>query len=107
MSIDTRADRVVVATLADEKLKADLEALLVLDVPRPPRIVLDFTAVRHINSSSIARLLRLRQSVIEAEGKLSLFGMNPQVMSVLRVTGLDKVFQLVDNVDAGLLAVRL
>ena len=106
MPIDIRPDRLVVVTLVDEVLKADLDVLVKLDVPRPPAVVLDFTSVRHINSSSIARLLRLRQGIIEAEGKLALFGMNPQVMGVLRVTGLDKVFNLVNGVDAGIALVK-
>ena len=99
MPIEIRPDQSALVHLVDEpKFDADLEALELIKLTDPPAVVLDFGAVRHINSSGIARLLRLRKRLIQENGKLVLCGMNPQVVSVFQVTGLDKIFNMAQNI---------
>lgn len=95
MPIETRPDGAHVVRLSDDpKYTADLETLskLALGGTAPPRAALDFSGVTYLNSSNLARLLRFRKSMIERDGKLSLFGMNGQVASVFHSTALDRVF---------------
>jgi anti-anti-sigma factor len=59
--------------------------------------VLDFGSVRLVNSSNIARLLRLRNVMAQRESRLVLCNMSTQVWSAFLITGLDKVFTVSDK----------
>ncbi|HEY7118543.1 MAG TPA: STAS domain-containing protein [Tepidisphaeraceae bacterium] len=103
MSIETRPDDVALVRLADDpQFTEDLDALTVLDPAKPPAVVMEFSGVHYLNSSKLAKLLRLRKRLIEVDGKLVLCGMTPQVGSVFQVTGLDKVFVIADDVPNAL-----
>ena len=110
MAIEIQPDsggRVAVARLAtDPQFTADLESIGQLDLSRPSSVVLDFAGVRHINSSNLSRLLRLRKRLIQADGKLILCNLPAQVASVFQVTGLDRVFNFAADVDEALTAGR-
>jgi anti-anti-sigma factor len=85
--------RVAVVRLAtDPQFTADLEAVGQLKLAEPAGVVLEFSNVRHINSSNLSKLLRLRKRLIQEDGKLVLCGMPLHVASVFQVTGLDRVF---------------
>lgn len=106
MAIEIQPDsggQVAVAHLAtDPQFTADLEAIGQLDLAKPASVVLDFLGVRHINSSNLSRLLRLRKRLIQADGKLVLCNLPAQVASVFQVTGLDRVFVFAADVDEAL-----
>jgi anti-anti-sigma factor len=86
-------NRIAVVRLAtDPKFTADLEAISDLTLAKPPAVLLDFSAVIHINSSNLSRLLRVRKRLIQEDGKLILCSLPPQVASVFQVTGLDRIF---------------
>jgi len=106
MPVETVDDQVTLVRLADSPSFAhDLDGGSGPD-PGTTRIVLDFTDARHINSSGLARLLRLRQRLVQADGRLALFGLSPQVASVFQVTGLDRVFNLAADRDRAIDFVR-
>jgi anti-anti-sigma factor len=103
MPIESRADHITVARLADDpQYTADLEAVSHLIDAKPATVALDFTGVKYLNSSNLARLLRLRKTLIEEDGRLVLCGMNAQVKSVFHSTALDKVFAITPDLDAAL-----
>lgn len=106
MAIEIQPDsdgRVAVARLAtDPQFTADLESIGQLDLSKPASVVLDFAGVRHINSSNLSRLLRLRKRLIQSDGKLILCNLPAQVASVFQVTGLDRVFNFAADVDEAL-----
>jgi len=103
MPIEYRPDGITLAQLApDPQYTADLDSLSRLSLPKPIAIVLDFTAVRYMNSSNLAKLLRLRKQLIELDGRLVLCGMTPQILGLFTVTGLDKVFNIVADVEQAL-----
>src|SRR5688572_23077769 len=98
MAIESRPDGVLLARLADDpQLATELDALLQTELRTPPAVVLDVGRVTYLNSSHLSRLLRLRQRVILADGKLVICGAPAQVLGVFHATGLDKVFTLVDD----------
>lgn len=109
MSIQTWSDTIRVAELQDDPAFTDdvvsltehIEASSVFD------IVLDFRGVNYLNSSNIAKLLRLRKAVILKGRRLVLCNVGTQVWSMFLVTGLEKVFEFADNVDTALLGVQL
>ncbi len=70
-------------------------------------VVLDFAAVSYVNSSNIAKLLKLRKLLLGGQRKLVLCGINTTVWGLFLVTGLDKVFEFTDSVATGLASVQL
>ena len=103
MPTEIRPDRIALVRLTDNpNFTPELDALSRMNLPQPPKVALDFTNVRHINSSNLARLLRLRKTLIESDGKLALFALNAQVASVFQVTALDKVFAITRDLDSAL-----
>jgi anti-sigma B factor antagonist len=69
--------------------------------------VLDFGSVRFVNSSNIARLLRLRNRMAQQDNRLVLCNLTTQVWGAFLVTGLDKVFTFSDNVPTALATLQM
>ncbi len=113
MTIDHWSDDVLVVELQnDPAMMDDLAALIEkLDNAEDDKqmsVVLNFSGVTYINSSNIAKLLRLRKKLLSHEGrKLVLSGINTNVWGLFLVTGLDKVFQFADSVSTALASVQL
>jgi anti-anti-sigma regulatory factor len=120
MPIEKWSDNVLVVHLADDpQLTDDLESLAQFAQPgggggkaangggKPLSAVLDFTGVSYINSSNIAKLLRVRQATVSSDGRLILCGMGTQVWSAFLITGLDKVFNFSDNVTTALATIQM
>lgn len=97
MAIDW-SDSIVIANLADEPALSDELSLIceriesVGETEPIPHAVLEFQEVSYVNSSNIAQLLRLRKNLEAHQRQLVLCGVSDEVMSVLIVTGLNKVF---------------
>ena len=70
-------------------------------------MVLNFSAVGFINSSNVARLLRLRKKMVSIQRRLVLCEVNTQVWGIFLVTGLDKVFDFTKDVSTALAKVQL
>ena len=69
--------------------------------------VLDFATVHFINSSNLARLLKLRKRMNAEESRLVVCNVSTQVWGAFLVTGLDKVFEFSDNVPTALATVQM
>jgi anti-anti-sigma factor len=103
MSIEAHDARTLLGRLADDpQMTEDVDSLMSRDLPVKPRIVLDLSGVHYMNSSNIAKLLRLRKMIIERDGTLVLVTPSTQVWSVFTVTGLDKVFHFAGDLKSGL-----
>lgn len=104
------SDTILLANLADEPALSDELSLICEKVETAgptPHAVLDFGEVSYINSSNIAQLLRLRK-LLDAEGRsMRLVGVTDDVMSVLMVTGLDKVFKFAPDTLTALAGLQL
>jgi len=72
-----------------------------------PNLVLNFGAVSYLNSSHLAALLRLRKRVAEGDKRLVLCALNDELSSVMRHTGLDRVFQIAPDTMTGLASVQI
>jgi len=103
MAIETRDKTTFVGKLEDDpQFTSDVDSLMGWPLPDEPHVVLDLSRVRYMNSSNIAKMLRLRKIIIEKNGKLVLVSPSPQVWSVFSVTGLDKVFHFEADVSSAL-----
>ncbi len=110
MPIQNWSDDVLLAELADDpQFTDDLTALLETVEKQPDRdVVLNFQGVHFLNSSNIAKLLKLRKLLtVTHRRKLKLCAVNTHVWGVFLVTGLDKIFDVYDDVASGMLSLQL
>lgn len=70
-------------------------------------VVADLARVRHVGSSNLSQLLKLRKRLIAADRKLILCGAGEAVMSVMLTTGLDNVFDFTDDRATALASVQM
>jgi anti-anti-sigma factor len=108
MPVEKWSDRVVVVHLADDpQLTDDLQSVEQTVAQAPLDVVLDFGTVHYVNSSNIAKLLKLRKQMAGAERRLVLCNLTTQVWSALLITGLDKVFHFSDSVTTALATLEI
>ena len=74
-----------------DELDRQLHLLVVL---KPTLAVLDLTQVPFVSSMAIGSLVRFRNQVKEAGGRVALAGMQKNVADSFKYTGLEKVFAL-------------
>ena len=108
MPLEKWSDDVYLVRLADDPhLTDELTGLEQAIGGKRYSAVLDFTGVKFINSSNLAKMLKLRKQIVADNGRLVLCGLGDQVWGALLVTGLDKLFTLTDDVATGLAAVQM
>ena len=110
MPIQNWSDDIIVADLADDPQCTDDLNALVDTVESQPNVdvVLNFGEVTFLNSSNIAKLLKLRKIlVVNHRRKLKLCGISTHVWGVFLVTGLDKIFEFADDVASGLASLQI
>jgi len=111
MSVKDWSENIILGELQDDPLFSDdLNSIHEMVEKRKGgcHVVLDFSGVNYLNSSNIAKLLKLRKLMHSvAPGKLRLCAINTGVWGVLLVTGLDKIFEFCDDASSGLASVQL
>jgi anti-anti-sigma factor len=110
MPIENWSDNVLLVELADDPQFTDDVTSVLEAVEQNPDldVVLNFQEVTFLNSSNIARLLKLRKMVvINNQHKLHLCAISIHVWGVFLVTGLDKIFEVYDDVATGLASLQL
>ena len=110
MPIQNWSDNVLLVELADDPQFTDDLAAVLESVQHNGGVdvVLNFQNVSFLNSSNIARLLKLRKlTVINGHRKLKLCAINTHVWGVFLITGLDKIFEVYDDVASGLASLQL
>jgi len=108
MPLEKWSDRVIVAHLAsDGLLSDDLEAAERLISLGATDAVLDFGGVTFLNSTDLARLIKLRKKIASEDGRLLLCNIPAQVWSTFLVTGLDKIFTFSDSVSTALASLQM
>lgn len=108
MAMEKWSDDVYVVRLADDpQMSDDLAALEQAVEGHRANAVLDFTGVRFVNSSNLAKMLKLRKQLTGDGGKVILCGLGDQVWGALLVTGLDKLFSLSDDVSTALASIQM
>jgi len=110
MPIQDWSDNIIVVDLQDDpQFTDDINALIDAIESKPNvDVLLDFSGVTFLNSSNIAKLLKLRKiMVVNYRRKLKLCGINTHVWGVFLVTGLDKIFEFADDVASGLASLQI
>ncbi|MBI5863193.1 MAG: STAS domain-containing protein [Planctomycetes bacterium] len=110
MAVENWSESVLLGELADDpQYTDDLSAIIEqCNTNRNLDVLLNFGAVSYLNSSNIAKLLKLRKLVnLTNERKLKLCGISRQVWGVFLVTGLDRIFEICDDVPTGLASLQI
>ena len=108
MAIQKWSDDITVVELGeDPQFTDELSSLMDTIESNPTDVVLNFSAVGFVNSSNIAKLLRLRKMMGSAGKKLVLCGVNTQVWGVFLVTGLDKIFEFTNDTATALATIQM
>ena len=107
MPIEKWSEKIVLVHLGDDpQFTEDVQSLGSM-IRQNISIVLDFNAVRYINSSNLSRLLKLRKQLSSTDARLVLCGLSNQVWGVFLITGLDKIFEFSDNVPTALATLQM
>jgi anti-sigma B factor antagonist len=77
-----------------QQFLAELEVLLNAD---RPRLVLDFSNVRHVDAAGVEMLLCCMEEVMKRGGDLKLAAVPAATQRVLEMTGVDRLFEIFDN----------
>jgi anti-sigma B factor antagonist len=110
MPIQSWSDSIVVAEFQDDPVLTDDLNALIDQLEKDPAVdvILDFSAISYLNSSNIAKILKLRKMVtVSAQRKLRVCAVNAHVWGVFLITGLDKLFDFADNVALGLASIQI
>jgi anti-anti-sigma factor len=108
MPIEKWSEHITIARLAtDPHFNDDIQTLHEQASENSIDMVLDLSAVKYINSSHIARMLKLRKQVVGGGRRLMLCAVDSQVWGTFLVTGLDKVFEFADTVPTALASLQL
>ncbi len=109
MSIENWSENIIVAELQDDPgFTDDLSTLTdQLASRNDVDVVLNLAGVSYVNSSNIAKLLKLRKRLINNRRRLVLCGIDTNVWGLFLVTGLDKVFDFAESVATALATVQL
>jgi anti-anti-sigma factor len=108
MPVEKWSDTVSVVHLADDpQFTEDLLSIEESAAIGKSDVVLDCAAVHYVNSSNIARLLKLRKQMHSSDRRLVLCSLGTEVWGTFLVTGLDKVFEFSDNVPTALATLQM
>lgn len=109
MSIENWSESILVVELQnDPAFTDDVTALIDQTAEQVDRdVVLNFQSVTYVNSSNIAKLLKLRKQLVANRRRLVLCAIDMNVWGIFLVTGLDKVFEFADNVSTALASVQI
>jgi anti-anti-sigma factor len=109
MGIQDWSDNVILVTIAPEPDMSD-ELKTVTQIVRQRSkcgVVIDFTDAELVTSSSLAQLLRLQKVLDDHNQQLILCDISPRTRGVFEVTGLDKVFEFVEDKFTALAGMQL
>ena len=110
MPIQRWSDRIWIVRLTDEPALSDDLVNARDEAHRAdptPDVAVDFSSVRHLSSSNLSQLLRLRKIAIDRGTRLKLAAIPDNVWVVFLTTGLDKVFEFAEDLPTALAALQI
>ncbi len=109
MGIQNWSDNVILVNLAAEPyLGEELAAVIAVAAEHPEKdVVVDFADVDIVTSSSLSKLLKLRKTLFDNGRRLALCSMPPKTKQIFKLTGLDSVFEFMDDQFIALASMQL
>ena len=109
MGIQNWADNIVLVDLpAEPELGDELKAVTEIVRDRGDcDVVIDFSSVDIITSSSLSKFLKLRKLLADCRHKLIFCNVAAATKGIFTITGLDGVFELVDDKFVALASLQM
>ena len=109
MGIQNWSENIILVNLAKEpQMGEELQVVTAMATDNvDSNVVVDFADVDIVTSSSIAKLLKLRKVVAGNDQYLIFSSTSPQIRNIFTVTGLDDVFDFVDDQFIALAGLQL
>jgi len=108
MTIQNWSDNIIVAELAnDPQFTEEMVSLTDMVKQNCVNVVINLSAVSHMNSSNLSALLRLRKQILAGKRRLILCGIDNRGRTVFSITGLDKIFEFTDNPATALASIQI
>ncbi len=109
MSIEHWSDNIVLVNLAKEpQLGEELQmTTTVVADKKDCDVVVDFSEVDIFTSSSIAKMLKLRKVIRDAGRNLLLSSVSSRTKELFVITGIDSVFEFVEDKTVALASLQL
>lgn len=63
-------------------------------------VVVDFSRIRFVDSSGVGMLLKCAHFIRDRSGRFAIYGLSRSLLSVFKLAGLLKIFELLDDADA-------
>ena len=109
MGIQNWSENIVLVDLPQEPEMGD-ELKAVTEIMRDRGdcdLVVDFSCVDIVTSSSLSKLLKMRKLVGDCGHRLVFFNVAPATKGIFTVTGLDGVFELADDKFVALASLQM
>jgi anti-anti-sigma factor len=97
VTVVTFASAAVLDISTSQSMAKDL--LRLADGPPPPRIIVDFSAVRFLASRMLGVLVELSKRAEAGQGRVVVCGLRGDLSRLFRVTQLDRLLTLADDRD--------
>jgi anti-anti-sigma factor len=82
--------------LEDQQIRKLERALMpVIRDNQQKRLVLNFAKVKFMSSAFLGLLVKIHKRVVEADGHLQLYNLDPKIQKVFEITQLVKIFDIV------------
>jgi anti-anti-sigma factor len=109
MGIQNWSENIILVDLPQEPNMGD-ELKTVTDMVRDRGdcdVVIDFSSVDIVTSSSLSKLLKLRKLLVDCGHRLIFCNVAPATRGIFTVTGLDGIFELADDKFVALASLQI
>ena len=109
MGIQNWSENIILIDLPAEPLMGD-ELKTVIDIVKDrdcSDVVVDFSSVDIITSSSLSKFLKLRKILMDEEHQLVFCNVAPATKGIFSVTGLEGIFRIADDKFVALAGLQL
>ena len=109
MGIQNWSEEIILVNLAEEPQMGE-ELAIVTDTAGDRGncdVVVDFADVDIVTSSSIAKLLKLRKTLVDCDKRLVFCSVSTKTKKIFTLTGLNNVFEFVDDQFVALAGLQL
>ncbi len=101
------SENATIITFTDEKIleETDIQAILksimsVVEQTERINLILDFQNVRFLSSAVLGLLIRISKRIYEHDGQLKLCNINPKIYEIFKITRLNKVFDIYQDIES-------
>jgi len=98
-----------VITFVNEKILEETEIVAlehsivpIIEQAEIPNIVLNFENVKFLSSAMLGLLIRMSKKIYQRNGQLNLCSINSKIFEIFKITRLDRVFEIYDDVDSAM-----